>query len=101
MFQTNIKKHVPLPAETHAYYCANCGSVSLDASNICKPKGRLQRKDWCGSKDRLPAAYCKNRVNNDRYQCQKCGKTAINKALVCEPEKLALPGDTEEKHDTP
>ena len=93
MLETKIKKHVPLPAETPAFYCGNCGAVALDAANVCNPQGRLQRKDWCGSEDRLPAAFCKNRVNNERYQCRKCGKTAINMALLCEPEKLPRPGD--------
>lgn len=28
------KKHVPLPEETHAFVCANCGAVALDQNNI-------------------------------------------------------------------
>ncbi|MEW6429252.1 MAG: hypothetical protein AB1568_14590 [Thermodesulfobacteriota bacterium] len=91
MLETKITTHVPLPLDTRAFYCGNCGAVALDAHNVCNPKGRMQKKDWCGSKDRLPATYCRNRVNNDRFQCEKCGKTAINAALLCEPRKLPVP----------
>ncbi|MDD3618412.1 MAG: hypothetical protein RBR09_12305 [Desulfobulbaceae bacterium] len=88
---TNIKRHIPLPLETPAWFCGNCGAVSLDAKNICNPAGRLKKGDWCGSRDLPPPRFCRNRVNNDRYSCRKCGKAAINKALLCEPEKMALP----------
>jgi predicted RNA-binding Zn-ribbon protein involved in translation (DUF1610 family) len=88
---TNIKKHVPLPKETPAFFCGNCGVVSLDQNNICNPRGRLKKIDWCGSKDLPPAKFCKNRVNNDRYKCEKCGKAAINSTLLCEPEKMPMP----------
>jgi predicted RNA-binding Zn-ribbon protein involved in translation (DUF1610 family) len=91
MLETNIKKHVPMPKETPAFYCGNCGVVSLDAANICKPAGRITKIDWCGSKDLPPAKTCRNRVNNDRYQCTNCGKGAINKALLCEPIKMEIP----------
>lgn len=90
-FKTNIKKHVPMPPETPAYFCGNCGAVALDRNNICNPKGVIRKQDWCGSKDLPPAKFCQNRVNNDRYQCNKCGKTAINSALLCEPEKMPMP----------
>ena len=86
--ETNIKKHVPLPKETPAFFCGNCGAVSLDSNNICNPKGRIKKIDWCGSEDLPPAKFCQNRVNNDRYKCQKCGKAAINSTLLCEPEKM-------------
>ena len=89
--KTNIKKHVPLPKETPAFFCGNCGAVSLDQSNICNPKGRITKKDWCGSEDLPPAKPCQKRVNNDRYKCQKCRKAAINSALLCEPEKMPIP----------
>jgi ribosomal protein S27AE len=88
---TNIKKHVPLPKETPAFYCGNCGVVSLDQNNICNPKGSMKKIDWCGSEDLPQAKFCKNRVNNERYKCGKCGKAAINSALLCEPEKMPMP----------
>lgn len=91
MLKTNIKKHVPLPKETPAFYCGNCGVVSLYAGNICNPQGKLKKVDWCGSKDLEQAKLCKNSVNNDRYRCTNCGKAAINSALLCEPEKMPMP----------
>jgi len=90
-FETNITKHVPLPKETPAFYCGNCGVVALDQNNICSLRGIMKKADWCGMKDLPPGKSCKNRVNNDRYNCQKCGKTAINSALLCEPEKMPIP----------
>lgn len=89
--ETNIKKHVTMPKETPAFFCGNCGAVSLDAGNICNPAGKHTKGDWCGSKDLPPAKTCQNRVNNDRYRCSKCHKAAINAALLCEPEKMEMP----------
>jgi len=91
MLETNIKKHVPLPKETKAYFCANCGAVALDPNNICDPQGRLKKIDWCGSKDLPPPKFCQNRVNNERYRCTNCGKVSVNAALLCEPEKMPIP----------
>ncbi len=91
MIETNIKKHVPLPKETPAYFCGNCNAVSLDPNNICNPKGRLKKVDWCGSKDLPPPKQCRNRVNTDRFFCSNCGKAAINNVLLCEPEKMTMP----------
>ena len=91
MLKTKINKHVPLPKETPAFFCGNCGVVSLYAGNICNPQGKLKKVDWCGSKDLPKAKLCKNRVNNDRYRCTNCGKAAINSALLCEPEKMPMP----------
>jgi hypothetical protein len=91
MLTTNIKKHVPMPLETSAYFCGNCNAVSLDANNICNPAGRLKKVDWCGSKDLQPPKFCRNRVNNDRYSCGRCGKASINAVLLCEPEKMSMP----------
>ncbi len=91
MFETNIKKHVPMPKETPAHFCGNCNAVTLDPKNVCNPKGILKKQDWCGSKDLPQAKPCQNRVNNDRYACNNCGKGAINSALLCEPEKMPLP----------
>ena len=91
MLQTIIKKHVPMPMETRAYFCGNCNAVSLDRNNICNPKGMLQKIDWCGSKDLPPPKFCQNRVNNDRYSCKQCGKASINAVLLCDPEKMDMP----------
>jgi hypothetical protein len=97
MLQTNIRKHVPLPKETPAFFCGNCGVVSLYAGNICNPGGKLKKVDWCGSRDLPQAKLCRNRVNNDRYRCKNCGKAAINPALLCEPEKMELPDRVKKK----
>jgi predicted RNA-binding Zn-ribbon protein involved in translation (DUF1610 family) len=91
MLETNIKKHVPMPKETPAFYCGNCGVVSLSSSNICNPKGMLKKVDWCGSKDLPKAKLCQNSVNNERHRCKNCGKAAINSALLCEPEEMEKP----------
>lgn len=90
MIDSNKKEHIPLPKETAAFYCANCGVVSLDRNNICNPAGKLTKADWCGSKDLPPAKTCQNRVNKDRYACKNCGKSSINAALLCEPDKMHL-----------
>lgn len=92
MKKTKIKKHVPMPKSTPAFYCGNCGAVSLDPHNVCNPAGKLRKMDWCGSKDLPPPRHCRNRVNNERYRCGNCGKASINAALLCEPEKMELPG---------
>ena len=94
MQKTNIRKHVPLPKETPAFFCGNCGVVSLSSSNIRNPQGKLKKVDWCGSKDLPEAKLCRNSVNNDRYRCTTCGKAAINSTLLCEPDKMPLPERT-------
>ncbi len=86
-----IKEHVPLPKETHAFVCANCGAVALDQNNICKVMGRVTKADWCGSEGVAPPSYCHNKEHTDRYQCKNCGKVSINSELLCEPEKLKVP----------
>jgi RNA polymerase subunit RPABC4/transcription elongation factor Spt4 len=86
------KLHVPLPPDTHAYICAECGAVALDPENICTVQGSGTRADWCGGKSFIPPKHCRHRVNVDRYQCRNCGQTAINEQLLCEPEKLEIPG---------
>ncbi|MDY6832648.1 MAG: hypothetical protein SWC96_12580 [Thermodesulfobacteriota bacterium] len=91
MADSNKTQHVPLPKETVAFYCGNCGAVALDANNICNPAGKIKKADWCGSRDLPPPQTCHNRVNNDRYSCEKCGKTAINAPLLCEPKKMDIP----------
>ncbi|MFZ5563172.1 MAG: hypothetical protein ACOZBW_03915 [Thermodesulfobacteriota bacterium] len=90
MADSQQTKHVPLPKETTAFYCGNCGAVALDPKNICNPAGKIKKMDWCGSKDLPPPKTCQNRVHNDRYACKKCGKTAINSNLLCEPEKMKV-----------
>lgn len=45
MMKTTPKKHVPLPKDTPAYFCGNCGAVSLDPKNICNPQGKLRKMD--------------------------------------------------------
>jgi predicted RNA-binding Zn-ribbon protein involved in translation (DUF1610 family) len=88
MRKTNITKHVHLPKDTPAFFCGNCGAVSLDANGICNPQGKVLRGDWCGSKSSRKAEFCHNAVHNERFNCHKCGKVAVNKALLCEPEEM-------------
>ena len=45
------KKHVPVPKDTRAYTCANCGAVALDANNICKVEGMGKNRIGVVSKD--------------------------------------------------
>ena len=82
------KKHLPLPKNTPAFFCANCGAVALDSRNICRPQGRGTKADWCGSESAKTPSFCQNKVNTTRYTCKKCGQTAINPGLLCEPEKM-------------
>ena len=44
------KKHVTVPKDTRAYFCANCGAVALNVNNICKVEGLGRKSDWCGMK---------------------------------------------------
>ncbi len=82
------KKHVPLPKETKAFICANCGAVALDANNICKLQGTGTKADWCGTESLKAPSFCQNKVHNDRWQCKKCGQVAVNPQLLCEPEQI-------------
>jgi predicted RNA-binding Zn-ribbon protein involved in translation (DUF1610 family) len=84
------KKHVTVPKDTRAYFCANCGAVALNANNICKVEGMGRKSDWCGMKGSKPPKHCHNKVNNERWQCRNCGLTSVNSELLCEPEKLDL-----------
>lgn len=88
MLETRITKHVPLPKNTPAFMCGNCGAVSLDAGGICNPAGKGVKADWCGSKSSRKAEFCHNAVHNERYRCRNCGKVAVNKDLLCEPEMM-------------
>ena len=81
-------KHIPLPKETTAFFCATCGAVSLDPDGICKVQGRGTKGDWCGTKDPTPPRTCKNRVNNVRWACDNCGKVSVNPELLCEPRDM-------------
>jgi hypothetical protein len=87
----NETKHIPLPKDTRAYICAECGVVALAPESICKVQGTGTKADWCGSKGSMPPKYCRNHKNVERHQCRNCGKTAINARLLCEPSKLDLP----------
>jgi predicted RNA-binding Zn-ribbon protein involved in translation (DUF1610 family) len=83
-----IESHVPLPASTRAFVCADCGAVSLDADGICRVQGMATRGDWCGTPSLAPAHHCRNHVHNVRYRCHKCGRAAVNPGLLCEPVKM-------------
>jgi hypothetical protein len=85
--------HVPLPKDTPAFFCANCGAVSLDPSKICKVQGKGTKADWCGIPDNNPPRQCVNRVNNIRWSCATCHKVSVNKELLCEPQEMARPKD--------
>ncbi|MBM4308998.1 MAG: hypothetical protein FJ115_17365 [Deltaproteobacteria bacterium] len=84
------KTPIPLPKDTKAYICANCGAVALDAARICKVQGMGKKIDWCCSATLMPPKTCHNRKNNIRWRCKKCGQTSVNAELLCEPEKLEL-----------
>ena len=88
MFETNITKHVPLPKNTPAFICANCGAVSLDRHGICRPDLKGTKADWCGTTHAKPKNQCFNSVNTTRYQCKKCGQVSVNKEMLCEPELM-------------
>jgi predicted RNA-binding Zn-ribbon protein involved in translation (DUF1610 family) len=85
------KKHVPLPKETKAFICANCGAVSLSPDGICKVQGQATRADWCGTQSQFTASFCHNRKHNLRFKCIKCGRVAVNPELLCEPEEMLQP----------
>lgn len=88
MLQTNITKHVPMPKDTPAFICGNCGAVSLDSNGICNPQGKGVKADWCGSKSSRKAEFCHNAVHNERFNCDDCGQVAVNKALLCKPQAM-------------
>lgn len=88
MLETKVKKHVPLPKKTPAFFCANCWAVSLDAHGLCKPKHKGTKADWCGTKYAKAANFCFNSVHNLRYKCDNCGQVAVNKELLCAPEEM-------------
>jgi predicted RNA-binding Zn-ribbon protein involved in translation (DUF1610 family) len=85
------KKHVPVPKNTRAFFCANCGAVALDAANVCKVMGQGKKADWCGIKGVKAPTFCHNKVHNNRWQCENCGQISVNPELLCEPKKLEAP----------
>ena len=50
-------KHIPLPKETKAFICANCGAVSLSPNDICKFQGKGMKADWCGTTNLKPPSF--------------------------------------------
>ena len=91
MPEQTVKKHVHFPKETPAFFCANCGAVSLDSQSICKVQGSGTKADWCGIKDNAPPQLCENKVNNLRFVCDNCGKVSVNPELLCEPVEMGQP----------
>lgn len=91
MADERLKKHVPVPEDTPAFFCANCGAVSLSPDGICKVQGKGKKADWCGTKDAGTPQFCHNKKNNLRYRCGNCGKVSVNSELLCEPVKMELP----------
>lgn len=83
--------HVPLPKNTPAFFCADCGAVALDPDTICKPQGRGTRADWCGTKSENPPSYCRQHRHTARWHCKNCGTVSVNPELLCAPEKLSQP----------
>lgn len=82
------KDHLPVPKNTPAFLCADCGAASLSASNICKPQGRGTKADWCGSKSLRKPTFCKKNKHNLRFHCKDCGQVAVNPELLCNPEEI-------------
>ncbi len=83
------KEHVPLPKNTRAFFCADCGAVALDAKNICKVMGQGTKAEWCGIKGSKPPSFCHNKTHNERWQCDNCGQISVNPELLCKPKKLS------------
>ncbi len=85
------KSHVPLPKKTRAFFCANCGAVSLSQDGICKVQGQGTKAEWCGTATTNPHPECKNNIHKLRFKCGSCGTVAVNPELLCEPEKINKP----------
>jgi len=88
MSSTKNESHIPVPKNTPAFFCADCGAVALDQNNICKAQGRGTKADWCGSQNAGTPLGCHNKVHNLRYRCNNCGQVAVNPELLCEPVKM-------------
>jgi predicted RNA-binding Zn-ribbon protein involved in translation (DUF1610 family) len=84
------KNHIPVPKDTKAFICANCGVVARDANNICKIQGMGKKSDWCGVKGSKPPKTCHTKKYTDRWQCRNCGQTSVNSLLLCDPEKIEI-----------
>lgn len=82
------KEHVPLPKNTKAFICADCGVVALDANNICKVMGQGVKSAWCGIQGSKPPSFCRSNKNNNRWQCENCGQISVNPELLCKPLKM-------------
>lgn len=89
MAKDPVQKHVPVPKNTPAFICANCGAVSLDRNGICKVQGKGTKADWCGTPTTAPPRKCVNHVNNLRFTCGNCGKVGVNPELLCNPEQMS------------
>jgi len=85
-----MSNHIPLPPETKAFFCANCGVVALNPNSVCKIQGTGTRADWCGTKQMLNCEQCVNKKNVCRFKCSNCGQVAMNPELLCKPEKIDL-----------
>jgi len=83
-----IGRYTPLPQETTAYVCTNCGAVSLRPDGICQVQGRLMRGEWCGTKSLEPARVCQNKIHNLRFKCGNCGRVSVDAGLLCEAEQM-------------
>lgn len=92
MSEGKTKKHIPVPKETPAFICANCGAVSLKADGVCKIMGRGKKADWCGIQQVKIPQFCHNKVHNLRFKCANCGQVSVNPELLCEPEKMEQSG---------
>ena len=66
MSDNTPKSNFPLPPNTPAIICANCGAVSLYASGVCNPQGKGMKSDWCGTEsvDNRNLSFCNNDVYN-------------------------------------
>ena len=81
-----FKNHYPLPKNTHAFICANCGAVAMDAESLCLVQGRTTKAGWCGSPSIDMPPMCKKDKNTRRFRCKDCGRIALNPELLCKPE---------------
>lgn len=84
------QKHIPVPKNTKAFICADCGAVSLDVNNICKVQGMVLKSDWCGVKGSKPPKTCLKKEHTERWQCRNCGQTSVNASLLCDPEQIEI-----------
>ncbi len=91
MSENGIKTHIPVPKNTPAFFCADCGAVALDPDNVCRSQGRGTKSDWCGTQSQSTPSYCRNKKNNTRYVCKNCGQVAVNPQLLCDPEQMPMP----------